>query len=223
MRIDDRRPSKYKADFKQYGFSGFVKRGCKFLLRKVGIDVNSYYYMVNTIDAEERRRQFEAAGLPPVKELTYEDFLTGDSSVFTEKKLSSIRARLSEGTFKAFGIIENGCLIYSCWISLKKLESSSSFVNGSLDPDEGLLMDAYCSPLSRGRGLHGAMNSYRLWQLSQNGKQKAVVIVLKENKPAFKSQIKVGFDVAFIYRVASIWGKTFTDYYKLKNKYRKVC
>lgn len=219
MQNNNQQPSKLQADLKQFGFWGFLKRIAKFFLRKIGINVNSYYYMVNHINAEARRKQFEAANLLAVKELTYEDFLKGDPSVFNEKKLTLIQQRLADGTYKAFGIIENGQLIYSCWISLKKLESSDACVESGLGEKEGLLVDAYCSPVARGRGLHGAMNAYRLWQLSQQGKNQAVVIVLKENIPAYKSQLKVGFEVAFIYYVATVWGKTITNYYKRKKTY----
>jgi len=212
--------NKFQADLKQFGFWGFFKRTAKFFLRKIGINYNSYYYIVNYIDAEARRKQFEAAKLPPVKKLTYDDFLLGDKTIFTDKKLHLIKKRLQDDNYHAYGIIENGQLIYSCWISLKKLESSNACVEGLLDDNEGLLVDAYCSPTARGRGLHGAMNAYRLWQLAQNGKNQAVGIVLKENKPAYKSQIKVGFEVAFTYYVAYVWGKTFTNYFKRKQAYR---
>lgn len=207
-----------KADLKQFGFWGFLKRIAKFFLRKIGINVNSYYYMVNHINAEAHRKQFEAANLLAVKELTYDDFLKGDTSVFNEKKLTLIQQRLADGTYKAFGIIENGQLIYSCWISLKKLESSDACVESGLGEKEGLLVDAYCSPVARGRGLHGAMNAYRLWQLSQHGKNRAVVIVLKENTPAYKSQLKVGFEVAFKYYTLEIGKKHYTNFFKLKEK-----
>ena len=195
--MSNSQPSKLLSDLKQYGFWGFMKRVAKFFLRKIGIKYDSYYYIVNHINAEARRKQFEAAHLPLVQQLTYDDFLKGDKTVFNEKKLALIRERLVDNSFCAYGIVENDKLIYSCWISLKKLESSNACVGGLLDDNEGLLLDAYCSPIARGRGLHGAMNAYRLWQISQNGKDQAVGIVLKENKPAYKSQIKVGFEVAF--------------------------
>lgn len=213
--------SKLQADFKQLGFWGFLKRIFKFFLRKIGINVNSYYYMVNRIDAEARWKQFEAAQLSMVKTLEYEDFLKGDKNVFNEHKLSVIRQRFEDEGFKSFGIVENDKLVYSCWISLIKMETSNAFMDGSLDGNEGLLLDAYCSPVARGRGLHGAMNAYRLWQISQHNKNQAVVIVLKENKPAYKSQIKVGFEVAFTYYIATVWGKTFTNYFNKKQKYRE--
>lgn len=213
---------KLQADLKQYGLGGFLKRTAKFFLRKVGINANSYYYMVNQIDADKNRKRFEAAHIPPVKELTYDDFLKGDKSVFNEKKLTTIQQWFSEGTFKAYGIVENDSLIYSCWISLHKLETSDACVVGHLDDNEGLLFGAYCSPAARSRGIHGAMNAYRLWQIAQNGKDQAIVIILKENRPAYKSQLKVGFEVLFTYYVVTIWGKTFTNYFRRKQKTKNV-
>lgn len=221
MQNNNQQPSKLQSDLKQFGFWGFLKRTAKFFLRKTGINVNSYYYMVNHIDTEARRKQFEAANLPQVKQLTYDDFLKGDKNMFNEKKLSLIQKRLTDSTYRAYGIVENDILIYSCWISLNKLESSDACMEGSLNANEGLLIDAYCSPVARGRGLHGAMNAYRLWQIAQNGKNQAVAIVLKENKPAYKSQIKAGFEVAFIYYVATVWGKTLTNYFKQKKLYQE--
>ncbi len=222
MMANSNNSSKLQADLKQFGYGGFVKRILKFFLRKIGININSYYYLVNHIDADARRKQFENAGLPPIKELIYDDFLKGDKAVFTEKKLALIQERMNDESFHAYGIIENDKLVYSCWVSLNKMESSDKCTDGGLDDDEGLLVDAYCGPIARGRGLHGAMNAYRLLKISQYGKEKAVVIVLKENIPAFKSQKKVGFEVAFTYYVANVWGKTYTNYFKRKKTYKDV-
>lgn len=53
------------------------------------------------------------------------------------------------------------------------------------------------------------------------GKERAVVVILKENKPAYKSQLRVGFDVAFVYYVATLWGKAYTNYYEKKLKHNE--
>ena len=210
---------KIKDDFVQYGPIGYPKRILKYVLRKLGIVIDSYYYMINQINVEECKKQFEDAQLPPVKQLTFEDFLKGDKGVFNEKKLSMIKQRLADDTFKAFGIVENGSLLYSCWISLKKLETSNHCVIGELNENEGLLIDAYCSPSARGRGIHGAMNAFRLYQIAKHGKDRGVAIVLKENTPAYKSQKKVGFKTIFVYTVIEVFGKSFTNYHKLKSQY----
>lgn len=212
---------KIQNDIKQFGFGGWLKRIVKFVLSKIGIRINSYYYMVNQIDADLMRSQFETANLPSVRQLIYDDFLIGDKTVFNDKKLALIRGRLMDNSYHAYGIVIDNKLMYSCWISLKKLESSNACVEGLIDDNEGFLFDAYCCPAARGRGFHSAMNAYRLWQISQNGKSHAVVIILKENKPAYKSQLKVGFQTGFTFYVATFWGKTVTNYFKRKEQYRE--
>lgn len=208
---------KLLTDYKQYGFWGFQKRCLKFLLRKVGIAVDSYYYMVNEVDGVSNKMIFEKTDISDARILDYQDFLLGDKDVFTEKKLEVVKARLEKGSYIPYGIVRDSHLIYSCWISYKEMDTSTACLNGPLDDCEALLVDDYCSPSARGKGIHTAMNAYRLWQIAQSGKDKAVVIILRENKPAFKSQLKVGFKVAFTYYVATVWGKTYTNYFNKKS------
>jgi hypothetical protein len=210
--------SKIAEDFKQYGFFGFLKRIAKWFLRMIGIRINSYYYMVNDIDYDKQRRLFESKGLTEVKELDYNDFLKGDKTEFTEKKLKRVKQRLDDNGYHAYGIIENGKLVYSCWISLNWLESHNKCIEGPLSENECLLVDAYCAPEGRGRGFHNTMNSYRLMKAYEHGKRRSIGIVLSENVPAFKSQIKTGNRVLFKFYVADLWGKTCTNYFKNKAK-----
>lgn len=174
--------------------------------------------MVNDINYEKQKSLFESKGLAGVKELDYEDFLKGDKTEFTEKKLKRVKQRLADEGYHAYGIIENNKLLYSCWISLNWLESSNKCIESSLNDNECLLVDAYCAPEGRGHGFHNAMNSYRLMKAYEYGKQRGVVIILSENKPAYKSQIKTGNKVLFKYHVIDLWGKTFTNYFKNKAK-----
>lgn len=202
--------------YKQYGFIGFISRLLKSILRKTGINFEQYYYLVNDID---REKQLEIWNRNPlrVKHLVYEDFLLGDKSVFTEKKLSLIRERLNNGYY-AYGIIENGKLIYSCMLSTRELQVHAGDVLLPLAENECLMVAAYCAPEARGRGIHSQMNAYRLLQTLELGREKCVAIVLKENVPAFKSQIKVGYKVEFIFYVCKVGNKVFTNFYKKKNK-----
>ena len=206
--------SKIKDDYRQYGLGGFLKRVIKWPLRKIGITINSYYFMVNDIDYEKQKQLFEAKGLRGVKELKYDDFLKGDKSEFTDRKLSKIRQRLDDGNYHAYGIVENDKLVYSCWISLYWLDSSNACVEGPLKKNECLLFDAYCAPEGRGRGFHSTMNSFRLMKAYEMGKNRSVVIVLKENTPAYKSQLKTGNIVLFEFYVINVWDKVFTNYFK---------
>ena len=128
--------------YKQYGFIGFVFRLLKSILRKVGINFEQYYYLVNDIDKEKQLEIWNRNTLR-VKHLVYEDFLLGDKSVFTEKKLSLIRERLNNGYY-AYGIIENGKLIYSCMLSTRELQVHAGDVSLPLSENECLMVDLIC-------------------------------------------------------------------------------
>lgn len=208
---------KIQTDYKQYGFGGFLKRCLKFFLRKMGIIMDSYYYMIKYVSPEESKLLFDKANITDVKILSYQDFLLGDKDVFTAKKLDVIKTRIEKGSYIPYGIVRGGHLIYSCWISFDEMETTTKCLNGQLAANEALLVDDYCTPSARGKGIHTAMNAYRLWQIAQRGKEKAIVVILKENKPAFQSQLTVGFEVAFTYYVATFWGKTYTNYFKKMN------
>lgn len=204
---------------KQLGARRLITRIIKFFLRKLGIVYNQYYYMNNDINYEGAKEYWQKRLINDVKPLAYEDFLIGDKSVFTVKKLSTIRNRFDAKTFKAWGIVREGMLIYSCWLSFDKFETSEKQVFGKLSSKESLMIDSYCHPKYRGRGLHGTMNAYRLMRSYEEGRPNCVAIVLKENTPAVKSQLKVDYKVQFVYYVLIICGKTFTNYFKLKEKY----
>ena len=62
-----------------------------------------------------------------------------------------------------------------------------------LEDNEALLIDSYCHPKYREYGIHLYMNNFRLEQIMNEGKNRVVAIVLKENKPARITQRKSGF------------------------------
>lgn len=209
---------KIKADYKQYGFGGYLLKCVKAILRIVHIEINSYYYMVNELDYEKQQTLFNQSGLKNVSDLSLKDFEKGDSSVFSKQKLDIISKRFEDGGYKAYGIIEDDELIYSCWLSLRWLDSHNKCIEGLLAEDECVLIDAYCALKGRGRGIHSAMNSYRLMKAYEMGKRKTISIVLSENTPAYKSQLKTGNKVLFKFFVMNIGKKSFTNYFKKKSK-----
>lgn len=208
---------KIRNTYKQYGFLGFIGRLVKASLSILGIRFNRYYYLVNNIDYQCQKETFDKkCNDQIIKVLTYNDFLLGDPEIFNAKKLKTIRYRLEQGDYLAYGIIENNKLIYSCWLSFKELQSSNSIINGLLSDNECLMLDAYCNPRFRGQGLHSMMNAYRLMKGYERGKTKCVAIILHENIPALKSQLKVGYRIAFIYYVLTLWGKSYTNFISKK-------
>lgn len=203
-----------KNKYKQYGFWGFVRRAFKSFLRLFGIEFNRYYFLENTIDYEKQKSFYDSRSLENARELVINDFLNSDSPRYI-----TAMNRFSSSGFKAFGVFGDGKLVYSCWISLNKLESHEKIISGTLPSDSFLLIDAYCAPDARGKGIHGTMNAYRLMKGYELGKKKALAIVLHENSPALKSQIKVGFNVLFEFRTLKVFGKEYTDFFKLRKIY----
>lgn len=166
-------------------YNAFVRRVLKTSLGKM-------HYLRLIIDLDKVNQQLESFNLP-VKELTYEDFLKGNKQVFSGSKLAFIKERLKDPNYKAYGIVENDYLIYSTWVSLRKLGLSVDTKEILLAEDEGLLEDSFCDPIARGRGIHGAMNWWRIRKLYELGKRKVIAIVLDGNTPAMKVQTKCGF------------------------------
>lgn len=211
---------KLKADYKQYGTVGFIKRVFKFVFRKLGIQLNSYYYLINEIDYEKQKEKWESQRIDNVKELIFDDFKKGDSTIFTPQKINLLKRRFDSGGYLAYGLMSNNQLIYSCMLSLEEMCFSNQLILDNLEHDECLMIDAYCSKENRGCGIHGMMNIYRLMKGFEYGKKKCIVIVLKENLPSLKSQTKVGFKIMFTYFVLIIGKKRWTNYYHKKQQYK---
>lgn len=170
-----------------------IKKALGFFKRRIlRIQIGKLHYIRQNINIADVRKHLEGFNLP-VKELTYEDFLTGNKEVFHEAKLNFIKKRLEDPNYKAYGIVEDGQLIYSTWISLEKLGLSVDTKYIKLNPDEGFLEDSFCDPKARGRGIHSKMNYFRLAKLYEHGKRIALGVVLDGNDISMKVQIKSGF------------------------------
>jgi RimJ/RimL family protein N-acetyltransferase len=186
-----------------------------FTHRILKIQYGKKHYLRLDIDIDDVNRHLADFNLPVV-ELTFDDFLRGDTSIFKGKKLELYRTRCSDSTYKAFGIFENGKLVYSTWISLKKLGQSVETRHFDLAPNEGLLEDSYCAPEARGKGYHGLMNYYRIKKIFESGRTRVVVIVLDGNTPAMKVQMKSGFKELGTFYSGYIFGFKFNTLKKYK-------
>ena len=202
---------KYFEKIKKYGVISSIVIVLKMILR---INIMKFHYMKLTIDYEKAKKESECIE-SKVKELTYDDFLLGDKMIFNKKKLEIIKYRCSDTDYKAYGIVENNILIYSTWISLKQLGLPIKS-NIELLENEGLLEDSYCHPSARGKGLHSIMNHYRLRKLYEFGKTECIVIVLDGNIPAYKVQMKSGFEDLGVFYIGKILGIRFSTLNKSK-------
>ena len=171
----------------------------------LGISVGKFHYLRLNIDIESVNKHLEGFDYD-VKELTLDDFLHGNKDVFKGKKLELYKQRLNDPNYKAYGIIEDGYLIYSTWISLDRLDLPVDKSYIKMNPDEGLLEDSFCDYKARGRGIHGMMNWWRIRKLYELGKRKVLVVVLDGNTPSIKVQMKCGFKEVGTFYNGYFWG-----------------
>lgn len=170
------------------------------------------YYLKLNID---ENLTFENPTSYQIISLQFEHFLTGDQNTFNKEKLNLIKIRLLDENYRAYGILVNDKLVYSTFISLKKLGLPISS-DIDLNQDEGLLEDSYCHPNYRGKGLHKLMNNYRLNELLNLGKKKCIAIVMEGNLPALKVQQSYGFRPLGYFYVGKILGYSFNTLNKKK-------
>lgn len=207
-----------KADLRQYGLWRYLGRLIKAGARRCGVNFEMYYYIVIKIDYERQKAFFGTHPLTGVRELSYDDYAGNPQLGYTGRRLQLQKERFDKGTYRAFGVEDNGKLVYACMISLEEFTTSQQWVSGCLDKDEGFMLDAFCAPEARGKGIHGAMNAYRLMKIYESGKKRCGGVVVVDNKPALKSQLKVGYKVAFKYYTLEIGKKHYTNFFKLKEK-----
>ena len=195
---------------KQYGIRMSVLRSFKKIVRTLGITYESYVYLVNNLHREFILDKIKLYDYSDVIELSYKDFLNSDKRVFNDIKLELIKSRLSSGEFYCYGIKKNGLLVYSTWISTKEVTFNSSFkYKLELNNNQAVLEDSYCHPMYRGVGLHSKMNLFRIAKILEMGRVQVIAIVVKENIPALKTQLKSGFKVHSTIRLVRIFNKEF--------------
>lgn len=175
---------------KKYGLRGIWGFFCHRIIHTYSARAHYLRLNIDSTSVEELMKDFDL----DVKELTYEDFLLGDPTVFKGSKMELYRQRFQDPSYKAYGIIEKGRLIYSTWISLHRMGMSIETKPVYLAPNEGYLEDSYCDPIARGRGLHSKMNNYRIKKIYEAGKNRVIAIVQEGNVPAFKVQFHSGLE-----------------------------
>ena len=197
---------------KKYGFAEVFRYvGRTFL----GINIHKAHYLRLNIDFNELNKKLEGFNLD-VKELSLENFYLGDKNVFKGSKMEIYKKRFKDNTYKAYGIIENGRLVYSTWISFHHMGMTFETKSIYLTENEGYLEDSYCDPIARGRGLHSRMNNYRIKKIYESGRNRVIVIVQHGNSPALKVQLKSGFEELGTFWHGTIFGIKFNTLKKEK-------
>lgn len=177
---------------RQYGVKNSFKRALKLLLRFLGLRFENYIMYSQQINNCEAIEPVINSNYQ-IRRLNYTDYHNSKGLEFDELKLNLFEARLKDKLYEAYGVFDENSLIYSSWISINPMEDSLVTLGEKLDHNEGLLLDIITHPKYRKQGLHNYMNLYCLKRIKEIGKSKAVVLVLKENIPARKSQERSGF------------------------------
>lgn len=202
---------------KQYGLKNSLKRGIKSFLRILNVRYDSFWYMTCNINVGELKQKMEEYDYSDVKELSLADFHKGDLSYINEAKLNQIESRLKSNNHWAYGILEDNKLIYSTWVSRSKVnENINTPISIPLKPNQALLEDSYCHPKFRGLGLHSKMNLFRIKKIHDMGRSEVIAIVVSENTPAIKTQIKSGFNKLKKVSFLTIFGRQFQFEKKVK-------
>ena len=81
-------------------------------------------------------------------------------------------------------------------------------IQETLQENEALLEDSFCDSKYRGKGYHSKMNLFRLNVMLNNNIDYVLVLVLKENTPALKVQVKSGFKIKEVIKYYNILNKS---------------
>ena len=187
--------SEIKNKIRQYGLTRSMIRLLKLILRKLGFTYEQYLFCTLQLEKNKLVIKKKPSIDIEVKELSLDDFRNSKGIIFNEKKLNLIKDRFKKKTYVPLGCFYKSKLIYIAWISLKDFTMSYPCAEDiyALKDDEGLLLDIYCHPAYRRLGLASFMNTVSLRKMYEFEKRNAVVVLLKENIPARRSQAKVGF------------------------------
>lgn len=91
----------------------------------------------------------------------------------------------------AFVALQNEMPIGCCWISTK-IDRSVNRVQPPLGPGDACVHDLFVSPEYRNAGIGRTLIAHRLRFLREQGYQRAIVAVLKDNAPALTVNKKTG-------------------------------
>jgi hypothetical protein len=194
----------------QYGWMNSLKRLFKNILRAIGIVYESYWFMLNKLDRDSIKLEMQKYDYSDVKRFDIDDFKNLTHNVIHKNKHEVIKRRLQDGNYICYGIMGKDKLIYSTWISTDKIVFSSPIYKTiPIESTQAILTDSYCHPDYRNKGLHSKMNLFRLKKIAEMGLTEAIVVVVVENTPAVKTQLKSGFHKEKKICLIKLFGKTY--------------
>jgi|SRR5690554_1733520 len=205
---------KLKSFFNQYGFSA-IPRLAKAILRRIGVITETFFLLKYELNDVEINRKFKKFDYSDIKEITEKDITKIE--FLGAEKLNIYRKRFLDGNYSCYAIVIDNEVQYLTWISWKYMNYPTFFEKRELlTSSQALLEDSFCHPNYRGKGYHSKMNIFRLKKILDKGKLEVLALVLKENKPALKVQLKSGFKYYSQIKFIKIgkWSKTYQNLIK---------
>lgn len=187
-----------------YGIKNVIGLGFKFIVRTLfHISWNTYYLM----SIKSRDKVMVLPKRVDVRLLKLSDFARDvDVSFFTKEKKRIYEERFQDKTMRGFGVFEDGKLACLAWLSLKRMEITTTF-NFDLPYSSALLFDDYTQLDFRGKGYHHLINDFRIKYCYQNNIEDIYVFVVHYNIPALKTQVKSGLKIDKKFTLWNIRGK----------------
>ena len=171
-----------------------ITRGLKAVFRNFGIIKETYYLMENNIVREDIAFKMNNYEYSDVSELRLDDFRNSD--LISKNTLDLFKTRFQSEAYSCFGIKSNAKVVYYTWISWKHMGYLVMFdLTGNLRENEALIEDSFCDPSHRGKRYHSKMILFCLCEIVKQKKEKALVIILKENRPALRAMKKSDFSI----------------------------
>lgn len=211
---------KIKEYYKEWGAKILIIRTIHKLFSLIGIYWEKSYLLTQEIDIKKIEKYFSSnqdlINTYTPQKLTLDDFNLAYKPIFNEKKMQVIKERFNyQDLYTAYGIIYDNKLIYSSWIYKKEL--ILSYNTRVPMKQDALLLDDFCHPLYRGKGIHTMMIFYRLKALHSAGEKNIAVLVRTYNIKALKAQIKAGFSISKKIIIIKCFNKIYTSSQTIKN------
>lgn len=109
---------------------------------------------------------------------------------------------------EAYGAFVEGRLVYITWALRDKIDYGGRHIDA---PGCAMHWNTFCLPQYRGRGIHNCVMPWVMNQMLQHGARKCCVSILSYNRPALKTQRKLGLTVLQTYYIIH-WNHS--TYYK---------
>lgn len=207
--------------YKQFGIWGLCSRTIRKCFSLIGISHEDYYLLTRNLNDCKKRVVTVSDGVE-LRILRLSDFENSYKNnnylQYPSSKMDLVADRF-DNSYEAFGAFFEGELIYASWISYEREEMPGAHNGEKLPNDTALLLDDFCAPHMRQKGIHGAVNQMRLNRLLECNSKYVIVTVMCVNKPALKSHLKNGFNIYSKYYTLSIFGRKLSNLNKIMRKY----